>query len=252
LTLHFVVLGDFGSGLPGQYDVAARLCAWRRTHPFDLVITTGDNVYDTGDPARFDEVFFRPYSCLLDRGVRFRASLGNHDIVTDDGRPEIREPAFGIKGHNYVVRKGGVRFVIADSNHLDVAWLRQALVGEPGDRWKIVVMHHPVYSSGSEHGSTPGMRPELPRLFRSKGVDLVLNGHDHNYEVTKPLRGIRYVVTGGGGASIRSCMPGMYFSDVCLPRYHFLWIRVNDTRINVKAIPARGRAIDSFTTTGLD
>jgi hypothetical protein len=245
-------MGDFGSGLPAQQEIADRLCEWRKTHDYSLVVTAGDNVYDSGDPARFDEVFFRPYDCLFDRGVRFRASLGNHDVVTDDGRPELEEPAFGMKRRNYVVRKSGVRFVIADSNHLDVDWMRRALVGSPGDRWKIVVFHHPVYSSGSEHGSTPGLRPVLPRLFRRKGVDLVINGHDHNYEVTKPLRGLRYVVTGGGGASIRSCIPGNDFSDVCLPRYHFLWIRANDRRISVKAIPANGRAIDEFTTTGVD
>jgi acid phosphatase len=245
-------MGDFGSGLAGQSEVADRLCAWRRAHRFDLVMTTGDNVYDYGEPARFDEVFFQPYDCLFRRGVRFHASLGNHDIVTDNGRPELNEPAFGMKRHNYVVRKSGVRFVIVDSNALDVAWLRKALVGPQGDRWTIVLMHHPVYSSGSGHGSTPGFRPRLPRLFRAKGVDLVLAGHDHDYEVTKPLRGLRYVVTGGGGASIRSCMPGMYFSDVCLPRYHFLWITATDRAISVKAIPANGRAIDTFSTTGLD
>lgn len=245
----FLAIGDFGSGSSQQQEVADRMCRWRDRRPFDLVVTTGDNVYDSGHPSRFDEVFFEPYGCLLQAGVRFRSTLGNHDIVTDNGRPELNEPAFGFRGRNYVVRRGGVRFVMVDSNVLRMRWLRDALRTVEGDRWTIVVFHHPVFSSG-EHGSTPGFSPSLPRLFRRRGVDLVLNGHDHNYEVSKPLAGIRYVVTGGGGASVRSCGPPIATTAVCIARFHFLEVVAGPERIEVRAVPRRGRAFHSFTTTG--
>ena len=88
---------------------------------------------------------------LFDREVRFRATLGNHDIITRNGRPELNEARFGMNGRNYVVREGGVRFVMVDSNDLRRRWLRGALQAEEGDRWTVVVFHHPVYSS-SKHG----------------------------------------------------------------------------------------------------
>ncbi|MFP5352649.1 MAG: metallophosphoesterase [Actinomycetota bacterium] len=247
--LRFVAIGDYGSGLTPQLELADRMCRFHQRKPFDLVVTTGDNVYESGDPTRFGEVFFRPYDCLLDAGVRFRATLGNHDIVTGNGRPELNEPAFGFRGRNYVVRRDGVRLVMTDSNALRMDWLRTALRPEEGDRWTIVVFHHPVYSSG-EHGSTPGLAEQLVPLFRRRGVDLVLNGHDHNYEASKPLGGIRYVVTGGGGASMRPCGAPLPTTAICIARYHFLEIEAGPNRIEVRAIPRRGRPFHTFTTMG--
>ena len=248
VLLRFAVIGDFGTASRTQRDVAARMCKWRRNHPFDLVFTTGDNIYDVGDPDDFQEKFFDPYACLLDNGVRFRAALGNHDIRTDNGQPELDEPAFGMKGRNYVVRKNGVRFVIADSNYMNKTWLRRATAARPGDLWTIVLFHHPVYSAGT-HGSTPAFKPDLPRIFRRRDVDLVLNGHDHLYAVTKPLREIRYVVTGGGGAGLYACSDP-WFSATCRKRHHFSYVVVTPDRITLRAVPSRGRPFHRFTTRG--
>lgn len=249
--LRFLAIGDFGSGSAEQYAIAHRMCKVLTNRTFQHVVTVGDNVYDEGHPDRFEEVFFRPYRCLLDGGVRFHAVLGNHDIRTDGGRPELEEPAFGMKARNYVWRAGGVRFVMANSNNFNFDWLRRALVAEAGDRWTVVVFHHPVYASGV-YGPTPGLRPRLPRMFRNHGVDLVLNGHEHHYEVSKELRGIRYVVTGGGGASVRPCGEPRWFRNVCLSRFHFLEVVAGPDQILVKAIPARGRSFHRFTTDGRD
>jgi Calcineurin-like phosphoesterase len=245
----FAVIGDFGSGSPEEHAVADRMCRYRAEHPFDLVVTTGDNVYYSGDESRFDEAFFDPFACLLNDGVTFSASLGNHDIVTLDGEPELGEEAFGIKDRNYVVRRAGVRFVIWDSNSADRLWLRRALRTRSGDRWTVAVFHHPVYSPGTEHGSTPGFRPALPRLFRKWDVDLVLNGHDHIYSVTKPLHHIRYVVTGGGGASLYGCRVTS-FTDNCVIRHHFLYVRVTDRALYVRAVPDQGPPFDRFAARG--
>jgi Calcineurin-like phosphoesterase len=250
-TLRFAVIGDFGTGSDVQRRVANRMCRWRENHPFRLVVTTGDNIYPDGDPEMFDSGFFEPYACLLEGGVRFRAALGNHDVSTRDGRPEINEPAFGMRARNYVVRTRGVRFVIADSNGLNRAWLRRALTPDEGDRWTIVVFHHPVYSPGTGHGSTPGFRPGLPRMFRRKGVDLALAGHDHIYSVSKPLHGIRYVVTGGGGAPLYGC-EDRWFTARCRARHHFLSVTVRSSHITVRAVPPTGRPFHGFRTVGRD
>lgn len=245
----FAVIGDFGTGGTVQKAIAKRMCRWRRRHPFDVVITTGDNVYPDGAPSRFRSEFVRPYRCLRRRGVEFHASLGNHDAITHGGAKEVANPKFGMPSRNYVYRVGGVRFVVADSNALKRQWLRKALVPEDGDRWTIPVFHYPVYSPGNEHGSTPGYRPSLPKMFRRKGVDLVLNGHDHIYSVTKNLRGIRYVVTGGGGGPLYGCTDRSY-AATCKAVNHFLYVTTTANRISGEAVPASGPPIDTFSTTG--
>jgi 3',5'-cyclic AMP phosphodiesterase CpdA len=242
--LRFAVIGDAGAGTRAQHDVARRMCRWRRRHPFGVVVTTGDNVYPDGSRARFAAAWRRPYSCLRRAGVRWHATLGNHDVLTAAGRPELAAPSFGMRARNYVLRRGGVRLVMTDSNHLRMRWLRRATRAAPADRWTVVVFHHPVFSPGL-HGSTPGLRPKLPRLFDRRGVDLVLNGHDHIYSVSKRLNGIRYVVTGGGGAPLYGCNRA-WFTHLCRAEHHFLYVFASRRRVWVKAVPARGRVLDRF------
>jgi 3',5'-cyclic AMP phosphodiesterase CpdA len=242
----FAVIGDFGTGMPAQHEVAARMCRWRANKPFDLVITTGDNVYDHGHPDDFPAKFFEPYRCLLDEGVRFHASLGNHDVETDGGRPQLQEPAFGMKGRNYVVREGGVRFVIADSNPLDKSWLRRAAARREGDRWVVVAFHHPVYSGGTEHGSTVGFE-DVSRMLARRDVDLVLNGHDHIYSASRRMEGgVRYVVTGGGGAPLYGCTSRSYIRR-CVSRHHFLYVTASEEELRVRAVPRNGKPFHRFT-----
>jgi hypothetical protein len=247
--LRFAVIGDFGTGSSIQSGVANRMCRWRRSRPFDLVITTGDNIYPDGAARYFEPNFFQPYECLLDDGVSFRATLGNHDVATDNGAPELGEPAFGIPRRNYVFRNAGVRFVMVNSNQIRRDWLRRATRAQAGDLWTVVAFHHPVFSPGT-HGSTPGFRPWMPRLFRKRGVDVVFNGHDHLYAVSKPIRRIRYVVTGGGGAGLYSCHD-RWFSAICRELHHFSYVRVGAERIRVTAVPRRGEPFHSFATTGV-
>ena len=249
VLFRFLVIGDWGTGNATQYALGRRMCERRKRRPFDLVITTGDNIYPAGEPEDFPPNFYRPFACLLENGVRFRSTLGNHDVLTDGGRPELNEPRFGMKARNYVVRRSGVRFVLANSNRINRDWLRRATRAEPGDRWTIVAFHHPVYSPGTGHGSTDGFRPSLPRIFRRRGVDLVLNGHDHIYAVTKPLRRIRYVVTGGGSAPLYGCR-SKWFSAVCRERHHFLEVAVTSTEVVVRAVPPEGRPFHVFRTRG--
>ena len=246
----FAVIGDFGTGDDAQRSVARRMCSWRENHGYDLVFTTGDNVYPDGHPSRFDSAFYEPYECLTDDGVAFHAVLGNHDVKTDNGRPEIEDEAFGMSGRNYVVRTSGVRFVMMDSNSVNMDFMRRATRAQEGDEWTIVALHHPVYSPGDGHGSEPGFRPKLPRLFRDRGVDLVLQGHDHLYAATKELRGIRYVVTGGGGAGLYGCT-SKPFSARCEERHHFLYVTATADELTVQAVPAKGKVFHTFSTEGI-
>lgn len=249
LDFSFVVIGDWGSGLAAEYAVADRMCRWREKHPYDFVFTTGDNIYPDGHPDDFQPNFFKPHRCSLKAGVTWHAALGNHDIVTRDGRPELNEPRFGMKDRNYVVRESGVRFVVWDSNRMPMRWLRKNTRAQEGDLWTVVLFHHPVVSGGTGHGSTPGLREKVSGLFSRRGVDVVFNGHDHNYSVSKPIGGVRYVVTGGGGATLRGCQraPDVRY---CRSRYHFMYVTVDGSQMRIHAVPAKGEQIHSFKIDG--
>ena len=201
-SLKFAVLGDFGTGKPAQYDLADEMVRLRQTFPFDLVLLAGDNIYGRERPKDFVAKFERPYRSLLDEGVAFHAALGNHD-----GRDQVNYPPFGMAGRPYYsfTAGGQVRFFALDSSRLDakqLAWLERELA-DASEAWKIVVAHHPLYSSAGRHGSDLTRRRALEPLLVAHGVSVVFSGHDHVYERTVPQQGITYFVTGSGGKLAR-------------------------------------------------
>src|SRR5437868_6730900 len=80
VELKFAILGDTGTGTPPQYDIGKKLAANHATFPFEFVIMLGDNMYGGESPKDFQNKFEKPYEALLSMGMKFYASLGNHDI----------------------------------------------------------------------------------------------------------------------------------------------------------------------------
>jgi predicted phosphodiesterase len=199
-SLKFAVLGDFGTGKREQYDLGAVIARVHAQFPFELVVLVGDNLYGAERPQDFQKKFELPYKALLDAGVKFYASLGNHD----DPFQQQRYKLFNMEGHRYYsfkAPKQSVRFFALESSYLtdpQVAWFEQELEKSRED-WKIPYFHHPPYSSGQRHGSDPQTRRSLEPLFLKYGVSVVFTGHDHFYERIKPQNGIVYFVAGSGG-----------------------------------------------------
>jgi 3',5'-cyclic AMP phosphodiesterase CpdA len=196
-SLKFAAIGDNGTGEQPEYDVASQMDRWHRLFPFDMVIMLGDNMYGSQRPADFVQKFERPYKPLLDAGVKFYASLGNHDRTSND-MYELFNMS-GMRYYTYV--RNNVRFVALDSNYLDpaqLAWLETTLK-DATEAWKIAYFHHPLYSDGGRHGSAVDLRVRLEPLFIKYGLKVVYSGHDHIYERIKPQKGISYFVSGAGG-----------------------------------------------------
>src|SRR5688572_31669234 len=78
-SLKFGVLGDFGTGSREQYQLAEQMAKLHARFKYELVTLVGDNMYGSDRPQDFRKKFEIPYKPLLDAGVRFYASLGNHD-----------------------------------------------------------------------------------------------------------------------------------------------------------------------------
>jgi hypothetical protein len=200
-SLKFAVLGDFGTGSKQQYELATQMQRAHDQFPYNLVVLVGDNLYGSERPQDFKKKFEDPYKPLLDAGVKFYASLGNHD----DPQEQRNYKLFNMDGKRYYSfkpdGKQSVRFFALETSYPtpdQIAWFEEELKNSNSD-WKIPYFHHPPYSSGERHGSDPQIRTTLEPLFLKYNVSVVLTGHDHFYERTKPQKGIVYFVVGSGG-----------------------------------------------------
>ena len=243
-SLKFAVLGDFGTGHSASRDVAAQMLGVRAQFKFEIVVTTGDNIVgDQDDADDLADKFEIPFAPLLETGVRFYASLGNHD------RPTIVSyPPFNMGGARYYTfAKNNVRFFILDSNWLDdvqVAWLEQALRGSTDD-WKICVFHHPLYSDGVRHGPSLELRVMLEPLLVRHGVDVVFSGHDHIYERLHPQQGIIYFVAGAGGQSERGVAPTAATAASFDEDRSFMLVEVSGDELYFQAVTRDGAMVDT-------
>lgn len=245
-SVRFVVFGD--SGKEGALQDAVR--DQLDTVPFDLMLHTGDIVYGDGTLAHYERDFFDKYAELLGSVPVFPTS-GNHDYQNNRGAPYLQVFALPENGGADGVERwysfdwGDVHFVALDTEQLGAAqsaWLAQDLASNRLP-WKVVYLHRPPYSSGY-HGSSPAVRESFSALFEEHGVQVVFAGHDHNYERTRIINGVTYVVTGGGGHSTRAVGHSAFtaFSEDVL---HFVYAEVQGESLLLHAIDATGREFDS-------
>jgi predicted phosphodiesterase len=252
--VRFAVIGDMGTASRAQREVGQQMALFRQKFPFTFVITVGDNILGSESAADFKTKFEGPYAELLSSGVKFYATLGNHD------NPEQRNYGlFNMSGQRYytfraspgdagTTETGGVRFFALDSNYLDaqqLAWVEKELSASDSD-WKIAGFHHPLYSSGRTHGSSLDLRKALEPLFVKYGVNVVFSGHDHIYERVKPQQGITYFVAGSAG-SLRKGDYGraQAFSATGFDRdFVFMLVEIDGSKMYFQAISRTGETVD--------
>jgi hypothetical protein len=246
-SLKFLVFGDFGTGGRAQYELGMQMFSLYGRFPFEMVALVGDNLYGAQRPQDYRTKFELPYKPLLDAGVKFYASLGNHDQ-----REQRFYKLFNMEGrlyYSFKAPKQDVRFIALETTYLvpeQVTWLENELRSARED-WKIVYFHHPLYSSGGRHGSDIKLRATLEPLFVKYGVSVVFSGHDHIYERTTPQQGIQYFVTGSGGqlrvGNSRSKQP---FSARTVDNVHvFLAAEIYQNEMVFNAVSRTGQVVDS-------
>jgi 3',5'-cyclic AMP phosphodiesterase CpdA len=192
-------VGDSGSRLAATGQAMANIVG---NDPFDVLLLLGDNVYPSGDPAKLTETVFTPFAGVLDDGTELLAIVGNHD----EPHTDEQLAALGMAGRWWSEVRGNVLFIGLDSNEPDnpdqLAWLEATLAAST-ETWKIVAVHHPPYSAGYQ-GSSMAVREAFVPLFERYGVQLVLSGHEHDYERSIPINGVTYVVTGAAAGTRRT------------------------------------------------
>ena len=269
--LRFFVLGDYGNGESGQYAIARamdhRLAADPASPP-RFVLTTGDNIYgfplgiytiNSGDRDRHWRTrFFEPYRNLLG-SVPFYPSLGNHDGNQSDNKGDLATylDNFFFPGdppsryYNFSIGGNMAEFFALDSTNItgsangpsspQFLWLKKSLELSKA-RWKIVYFHHPPYNAGPLHGASLKPLKHWMDLFERTGVQIVFNGHEHNFQHARH-GGIDYFLTGAGGELRKGDIAGKLAQagvDAFLNERHFLEVILNNDEAEIRLWGAGG------------
>lgn len=271
--VRILAFGDSGWGSEPQVALAHRMIEGPEDGSWDLAVHVGDLAYPDGRDRDFTIRHFRVYAPLLAR-LPLHPVAGNHDVVAEGG--EAYDRAFGASGSGrwWSLRRGRVLVVGLDTSHEPARdslarregaqwrWLDRTLADAARDTtlaWTVVVLHHPLYSHAvglSGHGSSGPLREAVEPLLLRHGVDLVLAGHDHHYERSRPVRegrpaapgcGPVHLVTGGGGASryARSVAPDPA-TAAASRSHHYVTLTLWPGHGTGRAVDPDGRVFDRF------
>ena len=225
------------------------------------VFTAGDNAYPNGSSADYTQCYDPSWGR---HKVRTRPSPGNHDHNTSGaaGYFGYFGAQAGPAGLGYYSYDVGAWHIISLDSNIDMSagsaqetWLRADLAAST-KRCTIAYWHHPRFSSGTSHGSTGSTQPLWQALY-DFGAEIVISGHDHEYERFAPqtadgtadaARGIREFVVGTGGAGLYSLGTPLPNSEVGNDNSHgVLKLTLSDGSYTWEFIPVAG---DSFRDSG--
>ena len=208
-------MGDFGTGNIQQNLVRDAYYAFRDTNYTDLILWLGDAAYPTGTDEQYSyNVFTDHYEKILSKSVVYPA-VGNHDLFYSNSSTQtgpyydiFNLPKNGEAGGYpsgteayYSFNYGNIHFVSLESNidsfgvtstNAMLNWLDSDLTMNTM-QWNIVMFHCPPYSKGYHDSDIDPdmtyMRENVVPILEAHRVDLVLSGHDHDYERSSLLYG---------------------------------------------------------------
>jgi 3',5'-cyclic AMP phosphodiesterase CpdA len=246
LELHLAVVGDVGDSGSRLRATAHAITEVGAVEPVDGLVLLGDNVYPSGDPSRLPDTVFEPFAEVLDDAELY-AVLGNHDVKKGNAAGQVA--ALDMPGRWWASHLGDVLLVGLDSSLVgdpdQRVWLERTLAAAT-ERWRIVVLHHPPYSAGYQ-GSDQAVREAFVPLFERYGVQLVVSGHDHDYQRSVPINGVVYLVTGGAAGTRRTGEED--FTAVSFSWHHFVELAVSRDRLVVRAVNQDLRVADEAVIT---
>lgn len=228
--LHFLVFGDWGSGMRLQREVAAGMANYCRAakkakKPVDFAVSTGDNFYDNGVADNEDEQWKSKFETMYPVAAMnfpFFAVLGNHDWRANPATQfSYRGPSgrWRMDGFYYRVaqRNGLADFFFFDTDlwlpqykseglgKKQTLWLQKSLAASTA-KWKFLVGHHPPFTDGV-HALEKDMdivREIVAPLCKEHNVNALFSGHDHDLQhIQLPDTSTHYVVSGAAGANMR-------------------------------------------------
>jgi hypothetical protein len=248
-----LAVGDIGYCGGTQDEAVAKLA---KSLPGTIALL-GDIAYENGSASDYHHCFDPAWGPLL---PRIRPAPGNHEYQTTDATGYFAEFGAGSGtpgGGWYSYDLGSWHVAVLNSNCVAVggcgqgspqlAWLKADLLAHPA-ACTLAYWHHPRYSSG-RHGDNPLTAP-LWAALAAAGADLVLEGHDHDYERFAPIDGMRSFVVGTGGRSLYELLrPPERASELRVNRsYGLLMLTLGTADYRWQFIPASGSSLSDAGT----
>lgn len=259
----FYAYGDSADSPETHSLVAAAILSDRETvtSPRPAVLLhAGDIVEQGGTEAEWDrELFNGDYATLAALHATLPASyaVGNHDAP--DGNATLFGEYLNARvlpspgNYYYSFDWGAAHFLVLDTYTSDVSpgsaeyrWIERDLAGTRKS-WKVVVLHHAIYSAGGQHAPDAALQLSLPPLFERTGVDIVVQAHDHYYS-RATVNGIPYIVVGGASSQLYTPSGGAPQTVKSESVNHFARCAISGDQISCDAVSVDGRVIDSFTS----
>jgi tartrate-resistant acid phosphatase type 5 len=272
-SVNFFVVGDWGrNGKHHQKEVANQMNETGKFITPDFIISTGDNFYPNGVNSTTDKQWLTSFENIYTGShlqCKWYAVLGNHDYrgtpqaEIDYSKKSLR---WTMPDRYYTLTKKindtiAARFIFLDSQplvthnkkqHSDLAlqdkkqqlkWLDSVLMNAK-EQWKIVIAHHPIYSSNPRHGNSETLIALLKTRLEKYGVQLYLSGHDHDLQHQKPAGTVDYIVSGAGSQTRRTSayLTTRFTKDVS----GFAAMQVNTDSMHLYFIDYNGNTIYAY------
>jgi predicted phosphodiesterase len=218
----------------------------------DIVLNSGD-IITSDSYSQFEREFFTPAAPLM-KNTPLYVAIGNHE---GDSEWFYKLLSYPDPENYYSFNYGNAHFLIIDSNKpystssTQYSWIEEDLNSEAAKRadWIFVCFHHPPWSQmwdSPGYTGTASVRQYLVPFFEQYKVDIVFNGHTHDYE-RGIKNGIYYIITGGGGSALDKVKTGDWdHIDIWLSEYHHCFVEINQGLLQFKAIKIDGQVIDEF------
>lgn len=291
------VISIFAGGDTLMSDISSFQTVVKDSSAFAFAVFS-DSQFDQEDPGAWNRVSMQAWKerpnfalhagDLVDLGYLKKDWVD--DFFTPAGQLMKHIPVYSIPGNHehdaayyyqymfipnlyyYSFRYGNAEIFMIDTNQYQEEgtdlynWLDQALAKSTAT-WKIVVHHHPPYSSdeddfGNTNAEESTLGDEearhLTSLYDKYGVDLVFYGHIHTYERSWPVyngktvneNGVVYINVGGAGGGLEKAAPARsWFTNKVKTIHHFGYVAVNGNTLQFQAIDDSGMIFDSFTLT---
>ncbi len=272
--VNFLVMGNSADPQGNSEEIKKRMAQSMAEYQADFIVHTGD-IAAGGTAEASDKEFFAPYKKVL-ADAPLLVALGEEEYGENRSNSEGKGflaanykrihsmPWSKATPNYYYIDTANARILFIDTNNMYDAlnapsinrdsaqykWLRDSLAKAGGGKWKIVVMHHPVYSSGKEEDR---LSQVLAPLFEAQKVNLVIQGHQGAYERTDPIyraesakSGPIYVTVGGSGKFFEDSSYNNEWSNKYYALPHFAYISIIDRKLSLRTFTHDNKRIDAL------
>ena len=260
-AMRIAIYGDAGRGNREQMELGRIMAQRHALNPFHFALSTGDNQYDTTTPETMKSVFEEPFAALIEAGLPFYQTPGNHDM--DENRIEAQllysraidalargKGGWVLPAENYVIQSSQVKVIVLNVTlaQSEFVYPTRALEFAKKEwatakgRWLIMSFHYHLWSTGLR-GDHQEMKEVFLPFFAQYPVDFVFVGHEHHAETFAPWHGMHYALIGNGSDIRDQLMPS---DQACLFRTNeigFAELTLEEHTARLVFIDRRGREL---------